>query len=534
MSIQDSCAASTSIFRARNTAARNVSGESPTALALLASAALTLLLVMVFLYLDVASAMAVPLALLLGLASKHLFGLIFRPARSDFFFPTTLVVGYFSVDFAARSFYLATVPFFARIGRNPYDDYLPAALWCACVGYIAYSSGMGSKVAGHCLRRVPRLGNWPRSLSAPRLLILMAVGLASLIYLFKIGLTVGNYSNLEFQRHPPPGIPVLLQNLIDLSWVAVCIFLLTSSKKSKRGVIWLLVVISIGILCIKLAISGGKVSLIQPFLEAAIVFHYAKRRFRLWEMVIIGVPVLMLAFGVVNFYRFIVVGQHGAPKDLGDVISRVSSASDMLNTTHGKESKQSALEQMVDRNAGTDALALIMRYTPHPFSYVYGRHWLEIPLTFIPRQIWKNKPVNMPSAEFESTYMDEPSNYNGFSSMQLIGDLYRNFSYPGVLCGMFLLGVLLRFFYQFCAPCKENGAGLFLYAALFPEIIHSLESDAGYAVINVFRAALLAVAVAFFLGVRFRKIRRVDSPRRLSTTTVYPYNYGMVSEPQTE
>ena len=506
MRVQDTQGVSSPIPRVRNTPWRIASGESPAALTVLASAALTLMLIPAFLYLDVESAVALPLALLLGLTSRHLFELVIRPASNDLFFPTTLVVGYFVVDFGARSFYLATVPFFARIGRNPYNDYLPAALWCACAGYLAYSSGMGSEAAKRLLRRLPRLGNWPRSLPALRLLLLMIVGLGCVFYLFKLGLSVGNYGNLEFQRHPPPGLPVLLQNLTDLSWVALCIFLVTSAKKSRRGVIWLLLGMSVSILCIKLAISGGKVALIQPFLETAIVFHYGKRRFRIWEMLTMGVPVVILAFGAVNFYRFVVVGHHGAPKDLADVVSRVSLATDMLNDAHAIGSQQSPLEQMVDRNAGTDALALIIKYTPNPFPYVYGRHWLEIPLTFIPRQIWKNKPVNMPSAEFESTYMSEPSNYNGFSSMHLIGDLYRNFSFAGVLVGMFLLGVLLRLFYLFCSPRRENGAGLFLYAVLFPEIIHSLESDVGYAMINVFRAAVLTMGVAYFLGARFKKL----------------------------
>jgi hypothetical protein len=265
----------------------------------------------------------------------------------------------------------------------------------------------------------------------------------------------------------------------------------------------------VAILSAKLAISGGKVALIQPFLEAVIVVHYGKRRFRIWELLAIGVPVLMLAFGVVNFYRFVVVGHHGSPKSLTDVISRVSSTSDLLSSRHDTTSQRSSLEQIVDRDAGVDALALIMKYTPRPFPYVYGQHWLELPLTFVPRQIWKDKPVNMPSAEFEATYLGLPSSFNGFSSMHIIADLYRNFYLPGVFCGMFVFGAILRCFYLFCSPSRENCTGMFLYAALFPEIIHSLESDVGYAAINVTRAAALAVLVAFFLGGGYRRLHRL-------------------------
>jgi hypothetical protein len=488
---------------------RKLPCELPAALEFLASAALVVTLVPTFLYFGVVFAQALPLALLTGAASNHLFRLTFRPTSNDLFFPATIVAGYFLIYFVARSLYLFTVPFVTRLGRTSYDDYLPAALWCAVAGYMCLSAGIGSKIAlGRSRNLLAVTKYWPRSIPALKILGMMVVGLGCLLYLFKSGLVVGNYMNLEFQRHPPPGLPVLLENLIDLAWVAICVFLVVPGRKPDRRMAWLLLGISFSLLCIKLAISGGKVALIQPFLETAIVVHYGKRRFKFWEMVTIGLPVVLLAFGVVNFYRFVVVGKHGAPKDLADVMSRVSSASDMLNEMHGTGSQQSALEQMVDRDAGTDALALIMKYTPHPFPYVYGLHWIETPLTFIPRQIWKDKPVNMPSAEFESTYMAMPKNYNGFSSMHLIGDLYRNFSYPGVLCGMFLLGVFLRFFYMFCSPSRENGLGLFLYAVLFPEIIHSLESDLGFGLINVSRAAILAVGVAIFLGARFKKVRR--------------------------
>ena len=475
---------------------------------MLAASFLTVIALPVFLHLGIDPAIALPLSVLLGLASRYLFRLILTPESTDVFHPATLVAAYFITYFALRTFYLTVIPFFHRVGRNPYDDFLPAALWCGCAGYVAFSFGMRSKIARSWLRRLPNnQQHWPRALPVFKLLVLMVLGLASLLYLFKIGQTVGNYTNKEFVRNPPPGIVVLLENLTDLSFVALCVFLVAPTRKSSRGKVLLLLGASLCILGMKLAISGGKIALIQPLLEAAIVYHYGRRRFRIWEMLLIGVPVIMLAFGVVNFYRFVVVGQHGIPKSLSDVISRVSTTSDLLGS-EGTGDRQSAFEQMADRDAGVDALALIMKYTPHPFAYVYGVHWLEVPLTLVPRQFWKNKPINMPSAEFEATYMGMPAGFNGFSSMHLIGDLYRNFSFPGVLCGMFLFGIMLRCLYLFCSPGRHNGAGLFLYAAIFPLIIHSLESDVGYAIINVGRASALAVGVTLFIGARFWKARR--------------------------
>jgi hypothetical protein len=479
--------------------------EGQSTLDLLAAAALAVALVPILLYFEIRLPVVVPLSILLALTGHNLLRFTFNSGRLDVFSPLTLVAGYFALYFAIRGVYLCTVPFLTRLGRNPYDDYLPAALWCVCVGYVSFLAGFSSNIARSWKRHLPiATHQLPPALPTARILFLIFVGLWSLAYLFKTGVAVGNYGSLEFQRHPPPGVVVLLENLLDLSWVVICVYLVVPTKESRHWETWAVLGISLGILCLKLAISGGKVGLIQPLMEAAIVIHYGKRRFRIWEALVIGVPTLMLAFGAVNFYRFVVIGQAGSPKTLSDIVSRVSSAVTMLNSKQAARAQPSALEQMVDRNAGTDALALIMKYTPHPFPYASGRPWLQIPMTFVPRQIWKNKPINIPSAEFEATYMGVPSNYNGFTSMQLIGDLYRNFSWAGALGGMFFLGALLRLFYLFCSPSRANTAGLFLYAALFPEVIHSLESDVGYAVINVTRAMALAVGVAIFLGARFQ------------------------------
>ncbi len=489
---------------------------SDSVLSVVGTSLFALILLPTLLYSGVNSATAIPLTLLTALVSQPLLKLACTPARGDVFLPTNIVAVYFLTYFVLRAFYLSKSSFLPRLGRNPYDDYLPGALWCASFGYGSLFIGFWSKAPLNWLHSLPKAAVlWPRSMPPFKIAAIMSVGLGCSLYLFKIGAVVGNYGNVEFQRHPVPGIIVLLENLIDLSWIAVCIFLATTKSKSSRSAVWLFLGFSIALIGFRLGISGGKTALIKPFLEAAIVYHYCKRRFRLWEIALIGLPVLMFAFGVVNFYRFVVVGSEGSPKNIGDIVSRVSSASSLLSSKKGVAEEPSALEQMVDRDAGVDALALVMKYTPHPFPYKFGSDWLQIPLTFIPRQIWKDKPLSVPAADFETTYMGEPSDFNGFSSIHVISDLYGNFSLPGILLGMFLIGAVLRFVYLFCSPSRENSLGVFLYTALFPELIHSFEGDVPYALIGLLRLALLAAGAAFFLGARYRRSRFSSPPRPL-------------------
>src|ERR1700733_7556548 len=75
-----------------------------------ASGALVLTLITAFIQLGIATSYSIPLALLIGLASQHMFRLSFDPRNSDVLQPTTLVCAYFLTDFALRAFYLGAFP----------------------------------------------------------------------------------------------------------------------------------------------------------------------------------------------------------------------------------------------------------------------------------------------------------------------------------------------------------------------------------------------------------------------------------------
>jgi hypothetical protein len=450
-----------------------------------------------------------PLAILLGLTGQKFVDLIIHSSKRDVFAPPILISFYFTVYFGLRVIYLNYARFAdSRTALNPYDDYLPAALWCACLGYISFSMGFSSG-CGKGLNGVLRRGHlsWPRALPGDRILLVLGIGAASAAYLFSIGLVVGDYSNPEFRRNPPPGLPILLETMLYLGWTAICVSLATPQRVIRRQTAWPLLALALVFLFARVAITGSKESLVLPVLQTMIVFHYLRRRLRVWELAAITLPTLLVAFGAVNFYRFVVVGEiGGAPKSVGDVVSRVSSATDYLSSGSHSSGDSSALEQLMLRDAGVDALALVMKYTPNPFPYAYGKDLLMLPLTFVPRKIWRDKPVSEVGHEFEHQYMGMPEDYIGFSSMHLISDLYRNFYLFGVAGGMFLVGATLRFFYRFASPASRNAAGVFLYAALFPTLGRFLEGDIGKVLIEVTRSGILVATTGWLLGVRFRRV----------------------------
>lgn len=451
---------------------------------------------------------AVPLAILLGLVGQRFGDLILYSGKRDVFAPPILISFYFTLYFGLRALYVNFARAESRAGRNPYDDHLSAALWCACLGYASFSLGFSSGWGKRLKAFLPRgYLCWPRVLPGERILLVLGIGAGSAAYLFSIGLVVGEYANAAFQRHPPPGLPILLEKMLYLGWTAICVSLAAPQKVVNRRAAWPLLAVTLALLLWRVAITGSKESLILPILQAAIVFHYLKRRLRAWELAAITLPAVLLAFGAVNFYRFVVVGRNGgSPKSLGDVMSRVSSASDYMGTGSQTSGQSSALEQMMLRDAGVDSLALAMKYTPDPFPFAYGKDLMTLPLTFIPRQIWRDKPSISVGSLFEHQYMGMPDNYIGFSSIHLIADLYRNFYFFGVAGGMFLVGVTLRFFYRFASPISRGAAGVFVYAALLPSLGRFLEGDIATIIGELARSCLLVAATGWLLGVRFRRV----------------------------
>jgi hypothetical protein len=340
----------------------------------------------------------------------------------------------------------------------------------------------------------------------------MLAGLLATAYLFKSGFGVGNYANPALAATPPSGVIVTLQTALNLGWIATCIFLLGRKRDRNQPLAPFLLVLSLLFLGGKIAMTGGKQAFLEPLVEALIVYHYARRRMGLGKLVAIAVPGILLAFGLINFYRFSVVGHSGAPTSIGEVGNRVSSAVDRIGSGSTGE-RESAFEQMMNRQTGVDALAVVIKVTPHSQPFRYGQPWVDTFIySVIPRFIWPTKPTYSASYDFEQNYLGMPSYYIGFSSLHLISDLYRNFYLFGVAGGMFLLGLISKTLYLICGPTASRGGfGLMLYAAVLPNLFHYMEGDVGTAFSGCARLVVLALAVAYFLGVR-----RLKRPARMS------------------
>jgi oligosaccharide repeat unit polymerase len=454
---------------------------------------------------------AVPTAILFALTGQRFIELAVSRGQ-DLFEIINVVAAYFFLYFACRAVYVLATPGVPRLGFFYYDDYLPTALWCASLGYLAFSAGYYSSVAKHLLARLPRLRlSWPRTIPAFRICLLLAIGFGAWLYLFRQGAfvvgAVAEETGRRFHSDPVPGIAVLLGSLLDFGWVAICVSALRRKRSNNALTIWPLLALALSMIVVRIFYTGSKQFLLEPLAQAMICYHYLKRRLRLRHAVLVGIPSVLLTFGVLNVYRFVIIGESGgAPKSFEDVLTRVSYAWSYFASDRTDGLQQSALESLMQRQFGVDALALVIKYTPERRPFGYGQAYLTIPeQAFVPRQIWHDKPIYIPTDDFERDYLGMPP--GGYTSMHVISDVYQNFHLPGIVVGLFLIGVGARVLYLSCAVLGKEGIRTLAYAILMPQLVHLLEGEPVVSSIIFIRSGLLLWLTVRLLGSRMATAR---------------------------
>jgi len=133
------------------------------------------------------------------------------------------------------------------------------------------------------------------------------------------------------------------------------------------------------------------------------------------------------------------------------------------------------------RLAIVNSTATIVRDCGTRVEYAYGRTlWLGIVTTAVPRLFWPDKPTTNIGLEVGKTFhMAGFANYSQIAPSQ-IGELYWNFNVPGIVVGMFLVGIWLRVLYlRFGANQGSNPLRLAMYVTLLYATYIGLDGGIG-------------------------------------------------------
>jgi hypothetical protein len=237
-------------------------------------------------------------------------------------------------------------------------------------------------------------------------------------------------------------------------------------------------------------VAGVKGESVLPFLLFALAFLAAGRTLPWRAIGVAGALIMFVLLPANEAYR-------GALRDVGEVRPLRDVADPAVyrpDTTI-----RNALRYPFVRFRHVDNVALIMRDTPRVYAYGEGtRYVLLPPIVAVPRFAWEGKPVMDTAAQFARTYWEVPPSIRTSQPVTQVGDLYRNFSWPGVLIGLGVWGALIGAWSRWWASRRSPRFDA-VYIWSIPFAVAYVESDLPTLVATFAKALPLVAATAWVL-----------------------------------
>jgi hypothetical protein len=165
----------------------------------------------------------------------------------------------------------------------------------------------------------------------------------------------------------------------------------------------------------------------------------------------------------------------------------------------------SGFDILNNRTFGAESLATAYLYTPTLAAYRHGAEWGHAITDVIPRFLLPNKTQFNPSLVFSEMYAGESASA-GFGltiSPTLPGDFYMNFGWPGILAGMFVVGLILGWLRTVRGRFLNAGVTIYVAGMIAIVLVEQPVNSIGTAMLSQFIAtggAFLVLRVLAFLS----------------------------------
>ncbi|MEE9167522.1 MAG: hypothetical protein V3U24_08720 [Candidatus Neomarinimicrobiota bacterium] len=284
----------------------------------------------------------------------------------------------------------------------------------------------------------------------------------------------------------------LLSSFYDLG-MGIFVLLAARNKltSAQRKILWFGIVPYFFLI----QVSTGLVSnLVYGFVFIFLLFTAAGYTIR-WRWIVPGLLLtILLHSNVLEFRSLTWYGEHRGA-------SRIERAQLFFRLTWeslesgGVKAVGEGADNMIKRIGQLSLFAYVMELTPSVIPYWDGGSYYALPTTWIPRALWPDKPEKRLGQEFGHIYgiLDQEDRITSVNFPQII-EMYANFGTAGVLVGMAILGVMLRFLYAKLNQPGVSDPVLLLGAFIFKDLTN-IESDFTL----VFGAILQTVVVLYIV-----------------------------------
>jgi hypothetical protein len=187
---------------------------------------------------------------------------------------------------------------------------------------------------------------------------------------------------------------------------------------------------------------GSKTLALTLLAMPALAFYEVKRKLPIKSIAVVALIFVFIIFPTYNNFRQV-------DKNL-DTSRRFDRALELTQSWNSDKYLDASLFAFFKRLTVVTSVAAIVSDVGRWVDYRYGETLILAPIgLLIPRFLWPDKPSISIGREFGATFrltnvMDSETEI----SPTMVGEFYWNFSVPGVIVGMWLLGMGYRWYYQ--------------------------------------------------------------------------------------
>lgn len=285
------------------------------------------------------------------------------------------------------------------------------------------------------------------------------------------------------------GQGILMYPATRLLTIATLIYFISKILLTKRQKPFMVKGIFIVVLSVLPAsMLGFRALVLLPFINYFIVYHLLYKKVKLKTLFIMAI-LFISSFTFLGIYRTI---PPGVNLNFEQILSVV-------------EKKPELAYAVLSRSKGTEVVASVIRKLEETGDYELGyKSLLEAATIYIPRSIWENKPEPS-SVRFTTYFFGSSFNYTrgiarddwGGVSPTIIGELFWNYGWLGVIIGMYLFGVFTKIFYKSFITNINYPSVIFIYALLFTTLFMFAEAIQGN--LNGLVMDLIVIMITIFL-----------------------------------
>lgn len=417
----------------------------------------------------------------------------FDPTHPIFMILISLLIGT-----VLRSFFilspLQSIPkHLMLLGKEP--NILLKGLFCIYIGLLFFV--IGYVITPKPLRKLENAAVISASINVkkfyPVAIIITIFSILAAVYTFnKLGVDITSMESISKKRFlklddgvfAAMGYENLVMKLILPIYYMLVMYMLMHRKKLFSFLGFFVMFLG-GLNILYPFIQSSRTGAIYVFINTGLIIYFVKGGLG-WGKMIATVSLGIILLMVMTFFRYQSSNVNNTPSEEGNPLVVMVGSLNFL---------------------GIDKTSQIVDEVPRRLPYQLGTTLLLWMVAPIPRTLWVNKPetsIGRPIADYIYQKRDKTTAGGGVSP-GFIGELYLNFSYFGVIAGMFMFGYLLRLFYDFFKKIRSSSIfGMVVYLIGFlPFSINLIGGDLSRMIVN-----LLSTLIPVYLIIIITKSKK--------------------------